>query len=160
MTPSARRTLTPSTLALMTAATLFCLAGAPAGAQTTLTQPLDKPPAAAEVSGSTTQGKSKGLPYLNGGGGSEERAEMDKRAAEFPLKLVLSAGKGEYIVAETLRLSTAQGEVLLVKEAGPVLRVKLEPGSYTLEVVYQGKAQRRSLKVGGKAQTVNLRFPG
>jgi hypothetical protein len=160
MTLLPRRVLTPPALALLLAASLFSLAGAPACAQTTLTQPLDKPPAAAEVSGSTTQGKGKGLPYLNGGGGSEERADMDRRAAEFPLKLVLSAGKGEYIVAETLRLSNAQGEVLQVKEAGPVLRVKLEPGSYTLEVVYQGKSQRRNLKVGSKAQTVNLRFPG
>ena len=160
MTMSPRRTLPPSALALLMAACLIGLCAAPAGAQTTLTQSLDKPPADSAVRGSTTQGQAGGLPYLNGGGGSEERALMDKRAGEFPLKLVLSAGKGEYIVAESLRLSNAQGELLKVPDAGPVLRVKLDPGSYQLEVIYQGKTQRRTLKVGGKAQTVNLRFPG
>ncbi|MFG5408295.1 hypothetical protein ABXN37_09450 [Piscinibacter sakaiensis] len=97
--------------------------------------------------------------YLNGGGGQEERALMDARATDFPLKIVLAAGKGEYVVANQLSLLPAQGESLVVREVGPVLMVKAPPGRYALEAVYQGKTLRQSVSVGSGRQTVTLRFP-
>lgn len=98
--------------------------------------------------------------YVNGGGGEQERAAMESKAGDFPLKIVLSAGTGEYIVANQVSLLPAQGETLVVRDAGPLLMVKAPPGSYTLETVYQGRTQKQAVKIGTGKQTVNVRFPG
>jgi hypothetical protein len=99
-----------------------------------------------------------GIDYISGGVGEEDRAAMAARQAEFPLKIVLSAAEGEYIVADRVSVQTPQGELALVRDAGPILMMRLPPGQYTLEAAYKGKTQRRSLQVAGSAQTLNLRF--
>lgn len=116
-------------------------------------------PADPMIGNPTVQRSSSGVAYIHGGAGDEERKVMDTRRAEFPLKLVLSAGTGEYIVADTLTLSTPRGEVLVVRDAGPVIMIKAPPGAYTVEAVYQGVTQRRAVKAG-RAPTVSIRFPG
>lgn len=129
------------------------LAG-PAAAQTA--------PAAADpmVAVPVVQTSPGGFSYLSGGAGSEERQAMDARRREFPLKVVLSAGKGEYVAAEKLSLVTPQGEVLTVRDAGPVVMIQAPAGAYTLVVTYQGRTERRTVSKATAAQTINLRFPG
>ena len=105
------------------------------------------------------QHSASGIAYLSGGAGDEERLAMEARRREFPLKLVLSAGTGEYIVADRVSLSGAKGRVMDAADAGPVVMIKAPPGSYTVEVVYQGRTQRRQVQVG-KPATVGFRFPG
>lgn len=105
------------------------------------------------------QSNAAGFRYLSGGAGSEERQAMDSRRREFPLKVVLSAGSGEYVVAETLSLVTPQGEVLVVRDAGPVVMIQAPAGAYTLVATYQGRTVRRAVPRGAAAQTLNLRFP-
>lgn len=98
--------------------------------------------------------------YIHGGGGGEERAALEARAAEFPLKIVLSAGTGEYIVADLLSLLPGSpGETLAVRDAGPLVMIKAPAGNYSLEVMYQGRTHKQPLKVSGARQTVNVRFP-
>lgn len=132
---------------------LCAMAAAPTFAQTaamTNTGPEGAP---------TVQHGASGIDYLNGGGGSEDRSAMAARSREFPFKVVLSDGTGEYIVAEKLSLVTPKGEMLAVKDAGPIVMAKLPPGPYTLEVTYKGKTERRAVRVQSGAQTVNLRLP-
>ena len=101
-----------------------------------------------------------GLRYISGGAGAEERAAMDAQRGEFPFKLVLSAGSGEYVVADKLSFSTSQGELLLVRDAGPVVMVKLPAGDYTVDINYQGRIERRKVRGTAGSQTLNVRFPG
>lgn len=108
----------------------------------------------------TVQHSPGGVDYLSGGAGEEERAAMASRQAELPLKIELSAKGGEYIVADHLSVRTPQGELLMVRDAGPLLMLRLPPGTYTLEAAWKGQTERRTVRVGGGAQTVEWRFPG
>ena len=108
----------------------------------------------------TVQHSSGGTEYLNGGGGDEDRAAMAARHREFPFKVVMTAASGEFVVADKLSVSTPQGELLAISDAGPIVMIKLRPGQYTLEATWQGKTERRSVRVATSAQTLEWRFPG
>ena len=85
---------------------------------------------------------------------------MDQRQAEFPLKVVLSAPGGNYIVADKLALVTAEGELLVVRDAGPIVMIRAPQGGYTVEVVYQGRTQRVQATIGGGQATLQMRIAG
>lgn len=156
-----------TTVSTALAAALLCAAAPWAGAQTTLSPQTAAaiasqaaPPATATPALTPRQG-SGGTRFISGGAGNEERTRMDSQRSEFPLKVVLSAGKGEYIVAEQFRLSGGKGGAAIdVADVGPWVMIKAPAGSYTLDVTYQGKTQHRTVKVGKGASEVNLRFPG
>ncbi|MDQ6681257.1 MAG: hypothetical protein M3Y67_09905, partial [Pseudomonadota bacterium] len=110
--------------------------------------------------GPTVQHSPGNIDYISGGAGEEERTAMTARQAEFPLKVVFSAAGGEYLVADTLSVRSAKGEVLTVRDAGPLLMIKMPAGQYSFEATWHGKTERRAVTVGTKAQTLNWRFPG
>ena len=112
------------------------------------------------ATGSTVQHSPGGTDYLNGGAGDEERAAMAARQREFPFKVVMSAAGGEFVVTDKLSISTPQGELLAIRNAGPIVMIKLPPGQYILEASWQGKTERRSVQLATSAQTLEWRFPG
>ena len=113
----------------------------------------------APTSALAVQEESSGAAYISGGAGAQERGAMEAKRSQFPFKLVLSAAKGEYIVAEKVRLIDARGKTVVdASEVGPWLMIKAPIGSYKLEVSYLGQTQTRKLKLGGKPSQVNLRF--
>ena len=101
-----------------------------------------------------------GTDYLNGGVGDEERAAMTARQREFPFKVVMSGAGGEFVVADRLSVSTPQGELLSIRDAGPIVMIKLQPGQYTLEATWKGRTERRSVRLAASAQTLEWRFAG
>lgn len=116
------------------------------------------PPAQPSV---TVRQGSGGTSFISGGAGNKERRDMESQRGQFPLKVVLSAGQGEYIVADKLRLTGGKnGALLEVADVGPWVMINAPAGSYTLEVSYQGKTQRRTVKTSKSRAEVNLRFPG
>jgi len=117
-------------------------------------------PGPTPATGPTVQQGSGGTEYLNGGGGDEERAAMAARQREFPFKVVMSGAGGEFVVADRLSISTPQGELLAIRDAGPIVMIKLRPGQYELEATWRGKTERRSVRLAGPAQTLEWRFPG
>jgi len=112
------------------------------------------------ATGTTVQRSAGGTEWINGGGGEEERAAMAARQSEFPFKVVMSGAGGQFVVAEKLRVSTPQGELLAIPNAGPIVMIKLQPGAYDLEATWQGKTERRSVRVAASAQTLEWRLPG
>lgn len=100
-----------------------------------------------------------GIEYINGGAGEEARAAIDAQRGAFPLRLVFSVASGAYVVADHVEVSDAKGKVLGVDNAGPLLLVKVPPGDYTVEASYGGKSERRKVRVGREAATVNWRWP-
>ena len=108
----------------------------------------------------TVQHSPGGIDYISGGAGEEDRTAMTTQQARFPFKVVLSAAGGEYLVADKLSVATPQGELLTVRNAGPIVMMKLAPGQYTLEATWKGRTERRSVSVGAPAQTVNWQLPG
>jgi hypothetical protein len=98
--------------------------------------------------------------YISGGAGEEDRTTMAARQAEFPFKVVMSVPNGEYLVADRLSVLTPQGSLVIVRDAGPIVMMKLPPGPYILEASYHGKTERRSVQVAASSQTVNWRLAG
>lgn len=99
-----------------------------------------------------------GIDYISGGAGEEDRNAMAAQQSQFPFKVVLSAGSGQYVVADRLSVRAPEGELLTVRDAGPLVMANLPPGTYTVEATWQGKTERRPVRVAGP-QTLNLRFP-
>ena len=100
-----------------------------------------------------------GVEYLNGGAGEEGRAAMDAQRGAFPLRLVFSVASGAYVVADHVDVNGANGKVLGVDNAGPMLLVKVPPGEYTVDASYGGKSERRKVSVARETTTVNVRWP-
>ena len=101
-----------------------------------------------------------GIDYISGGAGEESRESMTARQHEFPFTVVMSVPSGELTVADRLSVLTPQGSLLIVRDAGPVVMMKLPPGPYVLEASYQGRIERRSVNVASSAQTLNWRLAG
>ena len=99
-----------------------------------------------------------GVDYISGGASENDRESMAARQGEFALTVVMSVPSGELAVADRLSVLTPQGSLLIVRDAGPVVMIKLPPGPYVLEANYQGRIERRSVHVGESAQTVNWRI--
>jgi hypothetical protein len=100
-----------------------------------------------------------GVAYLNGGAGEEERADIAAQRAAYPLRIVFSVPSGAYVVADHVDVSDARGKLLAVDSAGPLLLVKVPPGEYAVDASYGGKTERRAVRVGRDATTVNWRWP-
>lgn len=100
-----------------------------------------------------------GASYISGGAGASERAAMERKRRQFPLKLVLSAKGGEYIVADTVTLRSTRG-MLTAQQVGPLMMIKAPPGRYMVEVNYNGKTRRQSIQVGSQPREVNFSFNG
>ena len=92
--------------------------------------------------------QSAGVEYINGGAGVEARDAIAAMQSRFPLRIALSGKGGEYFVADTLTVGDSNGEVLTVKDAGPLLMVNLPPGRYTIEASYLGRTQTRRCSWG------------
>ncbi len=101
-----------------------------------------------------------GVDYISGGASENDRESMAARRGEFPLTVMMSMPNGELAVADRLSVLTPQGSLLIVRDAGPVVMIKLPPGPYILEASYQGRIERRSVVVASSAQTLNWRIAG
>ncbi|WP_157267532.1 hypothetical protein [Azohydromonas aeria] len=96
--------------------------------------------------------------YLNGGAGDEERSQLMSQWKEFPLLIVFSAAGGAYAVADSVRVTNAQGAVVLeVAQAGPMLMLNLPPGDYRVQARVGGAQQERSLHMGSQTQRLDWR---
>jgi len=90
----------------------------------------------------------QGVDYLNGGAGLDEAGYMKARAGEFPLQFIFSGRGGEYGVADRVTLRKGGEQIVSIPDAGPYLMVKVPPGRYTVEAVFDGVAEQRSVAVG------------
>ena len=140
---------------LIPALLAFAVAGAAAQISDDSTTPAEAAPAPPALQ------QSNGVKYLNGGASEEDRNRLRAQAADYPLSIALSGPGGEYIVADTLKLSNRAGaEIATVPNAGPVVMFNLPPGQYVAEVTLpDGVHARRAVQVGHEAQTLNWNLP-
>ncbi|EFL49172.1 hypothetical protein DesfrDRAFT_4089 [Solidesulfovibrio fructosivorans JJ]] len=94
----------------------------------------------------TTRVTPQGIPYVSGGVGMDERAEMDAVAGQYNLRLEFARSDGAYLgdVRVAFR-GTASGDIVT---DGPVLLLRLPAGSYTVTAVSGGVPETRQLVVG------------
>jgi propanediol utilization protein len=94
------------------------------------------------------QQAANGVQYLNGGVGTQERNAMNALAPEFPLEIMFTNHGGEYAVAEQVRVLNDSGEVVAVRNAGPLVMFKLPPGRYEVQAQFGQLTQQRIVHVG------------
>ena len=102
-----------------------------------------------------------GVTYLSGGIGSDESSAMKAEAKNYPLSLVLSAGKeGAYVADVPITIKDAAGEEVLNVRGGPIVLVKLLPGRYTISATRNGQALHQAVTVKAKGDThASLHWP-
>lgn len=101
-----------------------------------------------------------GVEYVNGGAGAEAQEAIGKMQSSFALKLVFATSTGAYAVADRVSVTRGSASVLDVERAGPLLLVKLPPGSYRVEATAGGRTEGRDVRVGGALQTLTWRIEG
>lgn len=103
--------------------------------------PVPAPAPATDVAG--------GVPYISGGIGSSERAEMLELKPRFNLRLLFAvAGSGSYLADVRVRIDDAAGPTLLeAVSQGPWFYVSLAPGRYVLRVNNAGQIQTRDIEI-------------
>jgi hypothetical protein len=88
--------------------------------------------------------KSGAIEYLGGGVGSSEMAAIKKAAPQWPLLLEFAArdetGAAAYAADVKVTIMDATGHpVLSTMVDGPIMLVRLTPGSYRIEAIQAGK---------------------
>jgi len=129
----------------------LCL-GLPAGIV-----PAQEAPGVAQANaGSQTQAE---LPWLSGGIGDEALQEMRKAAAAYNLQVMFSNRLGSYLASVPFKLSSRDGRSLLAGVSeGPLVYMKLQPGTYRFSAEIDGAWQSRSIRVSSSRSPVRLMF--
>jgi len=98
-------------------------------------------------------------PFVSGGIGANEIAELRAKEGQYNLKLVFSLIEGNYVADVNVVLKDAAGRVVAEHFAqGPIFMARLPGGTYSATVTYQGKTQTRSISVGDKLRTEHFRW--
>ena len=93
-------------------------------------------------------GRAADAPHVSGGVGLEAREELRVRESEYNLTIVASAKTGEYLANTWVLIESARKErVLKTEMAGPLLLVKLAPGTYTIKATYGGDTLTRTVTI-------------
>ena len=95
-----------------------------------------------------------GVSYLSGGVGEDQADLMKAAASAYSLMLTFAGHSGAYLAEVKVTISDARGHTVLnTVSDGPILLVKLAPGSYRVMAEYQGQTQTQNLTVKDIATT-------
>jgi hypothetical protein len=110
-----------------------------------------------------TQGS---VSYMTGGVSVDEADAMRAASAHYPLTLELAAAAGgprdEYISNARVDIRDSQGALVLeTRTDGPFLLARLPPGSYTVDVEWNGVHKLQTVEVGqSQRKHLLVEFPG
>jgi hypothetical protein len=92
------------------------------------------------------------VPYVSGGVGDDERQQMEKMAADYPLQL-LFATKGspnEFLAGVTVQIKDKDGKLVLdTVSKGPYLLAKMPAGKYSVSADNDGVVKRQDVQIAG-----------
>ncbi len=97
----------------------------------------------------------RGIRYVSGGVGEDERAELNALSSRFNLRLLFAMqSSGSYVADVRVNIRDERGGLALVaKSKGPWFFAALPPGTYTIEAEASGSVQRQTVRIGGTAQS-------
>jgi len=99
------------------------------------------------------------IPWLSGGVGDEALAEMHKVAASYNVQVIFSGQNGRYLASVPFSLTGADGrEILAGVSEGPLLYLKLKPGSYRFSANIDHQWQNEAVRIGPANGPVKLSF--
>ena len=98
---------------------------------------------------------------MSGGIGDEARDEMRKSAAAYSVHLVFSDPQGSYLAAIPFTVTRLNGrELYSGVSAGPLLYLKLPPGSYQIAARFDGVWQSKRIRAGSSGEPAKVSFVG
>lgn len=99
------------------------------------------------------------VPWISGGIGDEAREAMRKSASAYNVHVVFSARSGAYLAAIPVTVTRRNGQKIHsgVSE-GPLLYLKLPPGSYQLAAEIDGVWQSRRIEAGTSGRATKVMF--
>ena len=87
-------------------------------------------------------------PYISGGTGADERAELLAKEKEYNLKIIGAAKSGDYLAGVKVVIESAKKErVLDTTMDGPILLAKLAPGTYTIRATSGGQTLTQTVTI-------------
>ena len=110
-------------------------------------------PASAQTSPANTSASSGSEPsWLSGGVGEDSRDEMRRAASAYNVHLLFHTTGGAYLASVPFSVATANGqEIYSGVSDGPMLYLKLKPGTYQISAEIDGTRQTRRVSVGSGA---------
>jgi hypothetical protein len=99
---------------------------------------------------SNTQDK---IAWMSGGIGSEARDEMRRAAGDYNVHLMFSGHQGHYLASIPYTVQHQGMEIHSGVADGPLLYLKLPPGSYVISAELDGERQQKRITVvpGGRS---------
>jgi hypothetical protein len=95
-----------------------------------------------------------GIPYMSGGFGLEERAELRAMSKSDNLELSFALKNKDYLSGADLLIKDDQGkDILKAVSDGPLFFTKLPAGKYTIEATAEGRTEEQVAQVPAKGQT-------
>lgn len=97
--------------------------------------------------------------WLSGGIGDESRDEMQQSAAAYNVHMLFTDRKGEYLADIPVTIATRKGQLLYsAVSEGPMLYLKLPPGSYLISAEIDGAWQKRNVQLDRSGRASRLQF--
>ena len=88
------------------------------------------------------------VPFISGGAGADERADLQAKEKDYNLKVIAAATSGDYLADVWVVVeSAAKKNLLETKMEGPILLVKLPPGTYTIKATYGPSTQTQTVNI-------------
>ena len=95
-----------------------------------------------------------GIPYMSGGFGLEERAELRAMSKSDNLELSFALKNKDYLSGADVLVKNDQGkDILKAVSDGPLFFTKLPAGKYTIEATAEGQTEEQVAQVPAKGQT-------
>jgi hypothetical protein len=91
------------------------------------------------------------VPYVSGGVGADARQELLAKEREYNLKIIAADKSGDYLADVQVVIESARKErVLDTTMDGPILLVKLAPGTYTVRATLDAKTLTRTVTIAAQ----------
>lgn len=101
------------------------------------------------------------LPWMSGGVGDEALDEMHKVAMAYSVHLVFSDQQGSYLASIPFKVSKLNGaELYSGISTGPLLYLKLPPGTYQIAAKLDGTWHSKRVQAGTPEVPVRVSFIG
>lgn len=93
--------------------------------------------------------QNRGIPYVTGGVGQDERDTLKSMEGQFNLALQFSAQGGAFLSGVRVEIQDRSGRTVLdALTEGPYFYAALPAGPYTVAASVEGQSTRRSVTVG------------
>jgi hypothetical protein len=97
------------------------------------------------------QTRAADAPYVSGGVGEDARRELLAKERDFNLKIIAADKSGDYLADVQVVIESARKErVLDTTMEGPILLVKLAPGTYTIKATSDDKTLIRTVTIAAQ----------